>query len=67
MDAAGLAEALSDLLKGMSPRTRRPIRFLEPEATQRMPLDDGSVLDGTDSELPRGSDSAAASQVQSKL
>ena len=67
MDATELAEALSDLLKGMSPRTRRPIRFLEPEATQRMPLDDGSVLDGTDSELPRGSDSAAASQVQSKL
>jgi hypothetical protein len=37
----------------MSPRTRRPIRFLEPEATQRMPLDEGSMLDGDDSELPR--------------
>lgn len=64
MDAPALAEALADLLKSMSPRTRRPIRFLEPEATQRMPLDDGSLLDGGDSELPRGADDASA---QSKL
>lgn len=63
MDAPALVEALSDLLKSMSPRTRRPIRFLEPEATQRMPLDDGSMLDA-DSELPRAGDDAPA---QSKL
>jgi diguanylate cyclase (GGDEF)-like protein len=61
MDAPALAEALSDLLKGMSPRTRRPIRFLEPEATMRMPLDEGSLLDD-DSVLPRADD---ATQGQS--
>jgi hypothetical protein len=48
-----LTDALGDLLKSMSPRTRRPIRFLAPEATQRMPLDEGSLMDA-DSELPRG-------------
>ncbi len=67
MDAPTLAEALSDLLKSMSPRTRRPIRFLEPEATQRMPLDDGSQLDGGDSELPRAGDDHSAASIQSKL
>ena len=60
LNAPVLAEALSDLLKGMSPRTRRPIRFLEPEATQRMPLDEGSMLDGDDSELPRSDPPASA-------
>lgn len=53
MDAPALTDALGDLLKSMSPRTRRPIRFLAPEATQRMPLDEGSLMDA-DSELPRG-------------
>ncbi|MBA2965261.1 MULTISPECIES: sensor domain-containing diguanylate cyclase [Ramlibacter] len=37
--------ALDALMGSMSPRTRRPIRFLKPEDTQRMPLE-------TDSELP---------------
>lgn len=59
MDAPALADALADLLKSMSPRTRRPIRFLEPEATQRMPLDDGSLLDA-DSELPRADEAQPA-------
>ncbi|MBX3589136.1 MAG: diguanylate cyclase [Ramlibacter sp.] len=56
MDAPALASALSDLLGSMSSRTRRPIRFLEPEATQRMPLAMSSLYDGEgddDSQLPR--------------
>jgi GGDEF domain-containing protein len=38
-------ESLAELLGSMSPRTRRPIRFLKPEDTLPAPLD-------TDSELP---------------
>lgn len=53
VDAPELAAALSDLLKSMSPRTRRPIRFLEPEATQRMPLEGITSMMDNDSELPR--------------
>jgi hypothetical protein len=29
---------LSDVLAGISPRTRRPIRFLDPTPTQAAPL-----------------------------
>ena len=47
VDAPELAEALGELLAGMSPRTRRPIRFLEPETTEPAPLGaDSSLLDG---------------------
>jgi two-component system, sensor histidine kinase LadS len=46
-DAPNLVEALDDLLGGMSPRTRRPIRFLEPETTEPVPLEsDSALLDG---------------------
>ena len=36
--AADISSALTDTLKYMGPRTRRPIRFLEPELTQPSPL-----------------------------
>lgn len=48
MEAPLLAEALSALLDRMSSRTRRPIRFLEPESTERMPLAESSLQDGDD-------------------
>jgi GGDEF domain-containing protein len=50
-EAPELADALGELLATMSPRTRRPIRFLEPEVT--LPA---SVEPDSDSEL-RESDS----------
>ncbi len=37
---------LIDLLAGMAPRTRRPIRFLEPELTRPAPLEDESMEPG---------------------
>lgn len=46
-----LAGALAGLLANMSSRTRRPIRFLEPEVTRPMGLDTDSLLDA-DSVLP---------------
>jgi diguanylate cyclase (GGDEF)-like protein len=51
MDAPELVEALSELLAGMSPRTRRPIRFLAAEETHPAPLADSSMMD-EDSQLP---------------
>ncbi len=36
--ATDISEALADLIKGMGSRTRRPIRFLEPESTRPMDL-----------------------------
>ncbi len=37
-----LAQALADLIQHMGPRSRRPIRFLEPEMTRPMPLEEDS-------------------------
>ena len=52
-DAPDIVEALDALLAHMSARTRRPIRFLEPEVTQPAPLEADSALpDETDSQLP---------------
>jgi diguanylate cyclase (GGDEF)-like protein len=45
-----LVQALGELLAGMSRRTRRPIRFLEPESTEPSPLD--SEIYGGSSGLP---------------
>ena len=57
MPAQDLTEALVVLLAGMSSRTRRPIRFLEPEITKPMPLEPDSQQDGDDehedSSLPK--------------
>ena len=52
-DAHDLLDSLAQMLADMSPRTRRPIRFLEPELTSPMPLDpDGDSLDPERSSLP---------------
>ena len=52
-EAPELVEALDDLLGGMSPRTRRPIRFLEPENTEPAPLASDSSLLEPESEPPK--------------
>ncbi len=44
LEATELAEALDALLAAMSPRTRRPIRFVAPINTQPAGLGDSSVL-----------------------
>ncbi|MGZ5182046.1 MAG: sensor domain-containing diguanylate cyclase [Ramlibacter sp.] len=44
VDADDLPHLLGELLASMSPRTRRPIRFLVPEETQPVPLDPDSEL-----------------------
>lgn len=44
-----ISAALADLLHSMAARTRRPIRFLEPESTRPMPLDTESALDSLSS------------------
>lgn len=44
-----ISTALADLLHSMASRTRRPIRFLEPETTHPMPLDTESALDSLSS------------------
>lgn len=45
-DAPDLVDALDGLLGSMSPRTRRPIRFLEPDTTEPAPLaSDSSLLE----------------------
>lgn len=44
-----ISTALADLLHSMAARTRRPIRFLEPELTHPMPLDAESTLDSLSS------------------
>jgi len=61
MEAARLAQALNELLDRMSPRTRRPIRFLEPDATVPLPLDADSALFDQDSVLPDPGGAATAS------
>jgi diguanylate cyclase (GGDEF)-like protein len=57
-----LVDALDGLLGGMSPRTRRPIRFLEPEATRPAPMASDSSLIETDSAppVPEGAGASAA-------
>ncbi|RYY53442.1 MAG: diguanylate cyclase, partial [Comamonadaceae bacterium] len=44
LEAPELVEALDLLLGSMSPRTRRPIRFLEPDTTEPAPLSSHSSL-----------------------
>jgi diguanylate cyclase (GGDEF)-like protein len=56
-----LTQALHELLASMSPRTRRPIRFLEGERTEPVGLGSDSALLGGDSTLP--SDGGSASVV----
>jgi diguanylate cyclase (GGDEF)-like protein len=51
MEPSELVESLGKLLDAMSSRTRRPIRFLEPEVTQPAALDSIATQD-EDSQLP---------------
>jgi diguanylate cyclase (GGDEF)-like protein len=55
MEPQALTEALDELLASMSQRTRRPIRFIEPEITRPLPLDAGDSVAATeeDSSLPK--------------
>jgi two-component system, sensor histidine kinase LadS len=53
-DPAHIVEKLKDLLRGMSPRTRRPIRFLELPQTELMGLESG-----IESQFGNSSDSEA--------
>jgi len=58
-----LVDALDGLLGGMSPRTRRPIRFLEPEATRPAPMvSDSSPLE-SDSALPMPEGAGASAAI----
>ena len=63
MEASHLAAALEELLDGMSPRTRRPIRFLEPEATMPLPMEADSSLLESDSVPPAQDGTAAAPEA----
>ncbi|MCM2251996.1 MAG: diguanylate cyclase [Ramlibacter sp.] len=58
-EAPELVRSLSELLATMSPRTRRPIRFLEPEATMPATIDSDSSLLESDS-LPPSAQAPAA-------
>jgi diguanylate cyclase (GGDEF)-like protein len=54
VEADELPRELGSLLASMSPRTRRPIRFLQPEDTVPAPLaDTGGGAGAPDSELPQ--------------
>lgn len=50
MGGPALSQALSDLLASMAERTRRPIRFLEPEMTRPSPLERDSRARDSDSQ-----------------
>jgi diguanylate cyclase (GGDEF)-like protein len=64
-EPAELVEALDALLGGMSARTRRPIRFLEPETTERSPLgSDSSLLEQESMPVSPGGAVAARAQAQ---
>jgi diguanylate cyclase (GGDEF)-like protein len=52
MEAHGLVDGLVALLASMSPRTRRPIRFIAPENTHPSPLATDSSLLTAEDELP---------------
>lgn len=54
MEGPVLSRALSDLLDSMAARTRRPIRFLEPDLTRPMPLeaDEDSTDESTRDSYP---------------
>ena len=62
-EAPELVDALDALLGSMSARTRRPIRFLEPEVTQPAPMESDSSLLESDSVLPPGQAALAAGNL----
>lgn len=52
MEGPALGKALAELLDSMATRTRRPIRFLEPDLTRPMPLDGDSMDDSNRESYP---------------
>lgn len=60
MDSPELVESLSELLAGMSPRTRRPIRFIQAEDTHPAPLADSSMMDEESALPPHGDNKVVA-------
>jgi diguanylate cyclase (GGDEF)-like protein len=50
--ADSILEELGNVLEGISPRTRRPIRFLEPPMTQPSPMSAHSTTHSDASEMP---------------
>ncbi|MDB5967445.1 MAG: hypothetical protein JWQ72_3945 [Polaromonas sp.] len=57
-----ISQALTDLVQGMSARSRRPIRFLEPEMTRPAPLGGDSVPTRPGRDEAPASPRAAATQ-----
>jgi GGDEF domain-containing protein len=57
-----IAAALADLLQSMAARTRRPIRFLEPESTHPMPLEAETEIEAESAPDSVESESAPQSQ-----
>ncbi|MDZ7918846.1 7TM diverse intracellular signaling domain-containing protein [Rhodoferax sp.] len=51
-DPRTILEELGNVLEGISPRTRRPIRFLEPATTLPAPLSSMHSAHGASSEMP---------------
>ena len=49
---SSVLEELGNVLEGISPRTRRPIRFLEPPMTEPAPLSTLHSTHGASSEMP---------------
>lgn len=60
MEPSELTDALAALLGSMSSRTRRPIRFLEPEITQPAPLEPDSLQDNDEDSVLPGQEPALA-------
>ena len=65
-DAPELVDALSGLLAGMSPRTRRPIRFLDPVITEPVPLVADSSIMNVDSVPPEQEPPGRVSRIASR-
>lgn len=64
LEAEELVEALGELLGHMSPRTRRPIRFLLPDTTQPAGLPDSSLLSADDEAQAARADKQALTVVR---
>lgn len=63
LEAPELVDTLSEVLHGMSPRTRRPIRFVQPEDTHPATLQDSSLL-SDDTTEPKAQEKKKLSVVQ---
>jgi diguanylate cyclase (GGDEF)-like protein len=62
-EAHALVDALDGLLASMSPRTRRPIRFLEVESTQPASMDDSALTNADSGPAPAEPAGAASASI----